>query len=85
MRKKIEIKVYLPYLMVGELESRRKNNVRSKFIEEAIRNRLDGQEKFDLWDIDDKEILKMARVIANKNHDNVLKTILSNRLEELEE
>ena len=85
MRKKIEIKVYLPYLMVGELESRRKNNVRSKFIEEAIRTRLDGAKNFDLWDVDDKEILKMARVIANKNQDNVLKTILSNRLEELAE
>ena len=51
MRKKIEIKVYLPYLMVGELESRRKNNARSKFIEEAIRNRLDGEEAFDFKDI----------------------------------
>ena len=37
MRQKIEIKVYLPYMMVGELESRRKANQRSKFIEDAVR------------------------------------------------
>ena len=71
--------------MVGELESKRKIGKRSKFIEEAIRNRLDGEEKFDLWDVDDKEILQMARLVAHRKEDNVLKTILSNRLEELGE
>jgi metal-responsive CopG/Arc/MetJ family transcriptional regulator len=61
MRKKIEIKVYLPYLMVGELESRRKNNVRSKFIEEAIRSRLDGEQGFTLADEETLEILAELR------------------------
>lgn len=71
--------------MVGELEARRKNGMRSKFIEQAVRNRLDGEEKFDLWDIDEKEILKMARVIANRKKWDVLKIILTNRLKELAE
>ena len=83
MRKKIEIKVYLPYLMVGELESRRKNNARSKFIEEAIRNRLDGEESFSFKDIEDHRL--MALLINRFPEDDVLKTILVNRIEELAE
>ena len=62
MRKKIEIKVYLPYLMVGELESRRKNNARSKFIEEAVRSRLDGEQGFTLGDEETLEILAELRL-----------------------
>jgi len=83
MRKKIEIKVYLPYLMVGELESRRKNNARSKYIEEAIRNRLDGEESFSFKDIEDHRL--MALLINRFPDDDVLKTILVNRIEELAE
>jgi len=83
MKKKVEIKVYLPYLMVGELESRRKNNARSKFIEEAIRNRLDGEESFSFKDIEDHRL--MALLINRFPEDDVLKTILVNRIEELKE
>ena len=61
MRKKIEIKVYLPYLMVGELESRRKDNRRSKYIEEAVRSRLDGEQGFTLEDEETLEILAELR------------------------
>ena len=84
MNRKTKINVLLPIKMVGELERLSKLGKRSEFITKAIRSRLDNQDNFDLWDIDDKEILKMARVIANKNNDDVLKTILSNRLEALE-
>jgi metal-responsive CopG/Arc/MetJ family transcriptional regulator len=84
MNRKTKINVLLPIKMVGELERLSKAGKRSEFITKAIRSRLDNQDNFDLWDIDDKEILKMARVIANKNNDEVLKTILSNRLEALE-
>ena len=83
MKKKVEIKVYLPYLMVGELESRRKNNARSKFIEEAIRNRLDGEESFSFKDIEDHRL--MALLINRFPEYDVLKTILVNRIEELKE
>jgi len=84
MSRKTKINVLLPIKMVGELERLSKLGKRSEFITKAIRSRLDNQDNFDLWDIDDKEILKMARVIANKNNDDVLKTILTNRLEALE-
>ena len=70
--------------MVGELERLSKLGKRSEFIQKAIRARLDNQENFDLWDVDNKEILKMARTIAWTNKDTVLHTILHNRLEESE-
>lgn len=57
MRQKIEIKVYLPIKMVGELETRRKNGLRSKFVEEAIRNHLDGESEFNVRDISDKQLM----------------------------
>ena len=59
MRRKIEIKVYLPYMMVGELESRRKANQRSKFIEDAIRAKLDGEEAFRVQDLPTRRILAL--------------------------
>ena len=84
MSRKTKINVLLPIKMVGELERLSKLGKRSEFIQKAIRSRLDNQDNFDLWDIDDNEILKMARAIAHKNNDTVLHTILHNRLEELE-
>jgi len=57
MRNKIEIKVYLPIKMVGELESRSKNGVRSKFIEAAIRARIDDEEAFKVSDIETRTLL----------------------------
>lgn len=59
MRKKIEIKVYLPYLMIGELESRRKANARSKFIEEAIREKLDRVDSFDKSMLTDRQVFNL--------------------------
>jgi metal-responsive CopG/Arc/MetJ family transcriptional regulator len=57
MRNKIEIKVYLPIKMVGELEERNKQRRRSKFIEGAIRSRLDGSESFKVRDVPTKQLL----------------------------
>ncbi len=57
MRNKIEIKVYLPMKMVGELESKSKNGVRSKFIESAIRARIDGEEDFKVSDVPTRNLL----------------------------
>lgn len=59
MRKKVEIKVYLPYMMIGELESRRKANARSKFIEEAIREKLDRVDSFDKSMLSDKQVFTL--------------------------
>ncbi len=50
MAKKTEIKVYLPTKMVGELESRKRAGVRSKFIRDAIRFKLNGEEEYDIAD-----------------------------------
>ena len=83
MKKKVEIKVYLPYLMVGELESKRKNNVRSKFIEEAIRNRLDGEEAFDFKDISTLRLLAMLDM--RFEGDQVFQLMIQNRIKELAE
>jgi metal-responsive CopG/Arc/MetJ family transcriptional regulator len=83
MRKKIEIKVYLPYLMVGELESRRKENRRSKYIEEAIRSRLDGEESFSFNDITTKRLLGLLH--ARFEEDQVFKLMIQNRIKELAE
>ena len=83
MRKKIEIKVYLPYLMVGELESRRKNNGRSKYIEEAIRNRLDEEKAFDFKDISTLRLLAMLDM--RFEGDQVFQLMIQNRIKELAE
>jgi len=82
MKKKIEIKVYLPYMMVGELEIFRRNGQRSDYVEKAIRSRLDGEDAFNVADLQTKTILAMA--MARFPDDEVLKTILMKRIEELQ-
>lgn len=82
MRQKIEIKVYLPYMMVGELESRRKANQRSKFIEDAIRAKLDGEEAFRVQDLPTRRILALC--MARFPNDDVLRTMCLKLMEECE-
>jgi metal-responsive CopG/Arc/MetJ family transcriptional regulator len=69
MRKKIEIKVYLPYMMVGELESRRKANARSKFIEDAIREKLDRVEEFDKSMLTDRQVFNLMYLRLRERDD----------------
>ncbi len=57
MSQKSEIKVYLPIKMIGELESRKRNGERSKFIETAIRNRLNKFEELTLKDVSTKVLV----------------------------
>ena len=45
MRNKIEIKVYLPYTMVGELEREKRRGNRSKYIEGAIRAKFPSHDR----------------------------------------
>lgn len=57
MSNKTEIKVYLPTRMVGELEQQKKAGLRSKFIKEAIRFKLDGEAEYDIRDVPTEEVL----------------------------
>jgi hypothetical protein len=57
MSNKTEIKVYLPTKMVGELEVQKKAGVRSQFIREAIRFKLDGEAEYDIRDVSTEEVL----------------------------
>jgi len=82
MRKKIEIKVYLPYTMVGELERLRKSGKRSEYIEKAVRARLDDEDSFNAGDLTTRRILSLA--LGRYPNDEVLRTILLKRMEELE-
>ena len=83
MRQKIEIKVYLPYLMIGELESRKKQGMRSKYIEDAIRSRLDGEESFSFRDIETHRLLAILH--GRYEEDQVFKLMIQNRMKELAE
>ena len=66
MSKKQEIKVYLPAKMVGELESRRKAGVRSKFIADAIRAKLDKRSESSPWDFELQFLLCTSRDMIHK-------------------
>lgn len=83
MRQKIEIKVYLPYKMVGELEGYRRKGNRSSFIESCIRNRLDAEEEFSFKDIETTRLLGILH--GRFPEDEVFKTLIENRLKELRE
>jgi len=83
MRKKIEIKVYLPYKMVGELERERRNGNRSKFIESCIQNRLNAEESFSFKDIETIRLLALLH--GRFEDDEVFKTLIQNRMQELRE
>ena len=53
--------------MVGELEIKARNKSRSKFIQDAIRSKLDQEEAFDINDFDNK---KLAVTLVNRLSDN---------------
>jgi len=67
MSRKTKINVLLPFKMVGELESRARNNTRSSFIESAIRNKLDGKEAFEASDIPTYQLWGMLHHRAENN------------------
>ncbi|MHA2023437.1 MAG: hypothetical protein ACTSWQ_07225 [Candidatus Thorarchaeota archaeon] len=74
MSKKAEIKVYLPYKLVGQLETRRQAGIRSKFIQKAIERRLENDEDYDIEDEDFQTIIDHAvyRLRGLRNRDSVL-------------
>jgi metal-responsive CopG/Arc/MetJ family transcriptional regulator len=50
MSQKSEIKVYLPLKLIGQLEGRKQLGMRSRFIEDAIQEKLRRQEEASLMD-----------------------------------
>ena len=82
MRQKIEIKVYLPYTMVGELERLRKQGKRSDYIEKAIRAKLDEEDAFTVGDLSTRRVISI--LMHRFQDDDVLRTILLKRMEGLE-
>ncbi len=63
MSRKTKINVLLPFKMVGELESKARNNTRSKFIEGAIRDKIDGKDSFSIEDYSTENI---AAILVNR-------------------
>jgi len=58
---KSEIKVYLPIIMIGELERQKRAGHRSKFIEQAIREKLDRRDKASLLDWEPRVLIANAQ------------------------
>lgn len=61
MPRKTEIKVYLPERLVGELEGRKRMGTRSKFIEQAIQDKLKKLESATLADYNPIALLCYCR------------------------
>lgn len=85
MRKKIEIKVYLPYEMVATLESKRKANARSKYIEDAIQEKLDRADEFDLGMLTDRQVYNLMYLRIRDKEDVLSGVVRKYLLEVLEE
>jgi metal-responsive CopG/Arc/MetJ family transcriptional regulator len=61
MPRKQEIKVYLPTILVGELEGRRRMGTRSLFIQQAITDKLRRMESATLQDFNPVAMLCYCR------------------------
>lgn len=61
MSGKTEIKVYLPSRLVGQLDSRKQAGIRSKFIKEAIEEKLKRRSEASPWDFDLIHLLATCR------------------------
>ena len=66
MSEKTEIKVYLPTRLVGQLDSRKRAGVRSKFIKEAIDEKLNRRSKASPYDFDLNHLLCTSRDMIYK-------------------
>ena len=73
MSRKTKINVLLPIKMVGELESKAGNNSRSKFIQSAIRSKLDNAESFSPADLPSSQLLVL---LINREEDETIRELL---------
>ena len=66
MSNKTEIKVYLPTRLVGELDAKKRAGVRSKFIKEAIQEKLKRRREASPFDFDLLHLLATCRDLIYK-------------------
>tara|TARA_R100000654_G_scaffold36569_1_gene62222 strand:+ start:262 stop:528 length:267 start_codon:yes stop_codon:yes gene_type:complete len=83
MSKKTEIKVYLPTRLVGELESRKRSGVRSKFIAEAIREKIDRRIQASPFDFSLHHLLATCREKLHQENKYVAAKIIQVILDEV--
>lgn len=79
MPKKQEIKVYLPTILVGELEGRRRMGTRSLFIQQAITDKLRKMDSASLQDFNPVAMLCYCRDLYSSDplvHD-VLQAVIN--------
>tara|TARA_Y100001938_G_scaffold143415_1_gene216142 strand:- start:902 stop:1156 length:255 start_codon:yes stop_codon:yes gene_type:complete len=84
MSRKTKINVLLPMQMVGELEQYSRMNIRSQFIEKAIRQRLDNAATFDITDIDDRQLMAVLLARMQKRNDAAAEVMCTFLLGELQ-
>ena len=84
MSRKTKINVLLPMQMVGELEAYSRMNIRSQFIEKAIRQRLDNAASFEINDIDDRQLMAVLLARMQKRNDAAAEVICTFLLGELQ-
>ncbi len=70
--------------MVGELEAYSRMNIRSQFIEKAIRQRLDNAASFEINDIDDRQLMAVLLARMQKRNDAAAEVICTFLLGELQ-
>ncbi len=74
----MEIKVYLPVHLVGELEARKRAGTRSRFIREAIQEKISRVEKATL---DDWKSVVMLCCVRDRMRDMIGKGVSSGESE----
>lgn len=84
MSRKTKINVLLPMQMVGELEVYSRMNIRSQFIEKAIRQRLDNAASFEINDIDDRQLMAVLLARMQKRNDAAAEVMCTFLLGELQ-
>lgn len=70
--------------MVGELDKYSRTNTRSRFIETAIRQKLDAEVDFDITDISDRQLMAALLARMQKRNDAAAEIMCTFLLGELQ-
>ena len=74
----------LPFLLIERMNKEIRRGYRSKFVETAIRNRLDQSEEFDLYDLTTVRIVSHLRNARYTELTELEKTMLAGIVDRLE-